>query len=115
MALVAAELDLGPTGDDYSKPYREYLAAPEPFYGWEEKMKFTTLLGGTAHKLNVTSLQWLDESIYKVKDSPGDSSVWKHEVFVIEPATVKHRNATIFYIASLQHDCLDSDPITGNF
>ena len=45
----------------------------------------------------MTSLQWLNSSVYDIPESPGDPSVWKHEVIVIEPRVNKHRNAVLVY------------------
>jgi hypothetical protein len=69
---------------------------PEPHFGWEDtgiswSDKWT---GSTINKLNVTSLQWLNSTVYDipVENFTGDPSIWKHEVFVIEPPQVVHRN-----------------------
>ena len=43
-----------------------------------------------------------------VANFTGDPSVWKHEVFVIEPATIKHRNTTLFYVTG---GCNTNKPI----
>ena len=42
-----------------------------------------------------------------------DSSIWTHEMFVIEPRTIKHRNTTLFYTASLAAGCNSDKPIIG--
>ena len=44
----------------------DYVSAEESKFNWYqvENNTFKTLYGGTAYVLNVTSLEWLDESIY---------------------------------------------------
>lgn len=80
-------------------------------FTWRDTgLKFTTLMGGTAHKLNVTSLQWLNDTAYKVT---GGSSIWTHEVFVIEPKDVVYRNVSLFYVSSAFAGCNDDKPITN--
>ena len=47
--------------DDVTKPWKEYVARPEPTFGWEDTgISWKSHTGGTIHKLNVTSLQWLN-------------------------------------------------------
>ena len=45
----------------------EYINRDEPEFKWRHENTFTTLMGGKAHRLNVTSLKWLDESVYEVE------------------------------------------------
>lgn len=93
--------------DDVTKPWKDYVARDEPFYGWEDTgVRWKGHFGGNLYKLNVTSLQWLNSSVYDVMGSPGDPSIWKHEVFIIEPRVNKHRNTILLYATG---DC-NSDP-----
>jgi len=59
----------------------------------------------------VTSLQWLDDSYYKIKNG---SSIWTHEVVVIEPKHTVYRNVSFVYLSSLHARCNDEQPITGS-
>jgi hypothetical protein len=61
----------------------DYLAKPEPVFNWEHipELAFKTLNGNQAHVLNVTSLEYLDDS--KVYGPKG--SKWDHEVIIIVP------------------------------
>ena len=45
----------------------------------------------------MTSLQWLNSSVYDVKHANGDPSIWEHEVIIIEPKNNKHRNTVMLY------------------
>ena len=81
---------------NYTKAWHDYVAKPEPHYGWEDTgTKWDDpITGSTIYKLNVTSLQWLNSTVYDVpiKNFHGDPSIWKHETFVIVPPVIKHRN-----------------------
>ena len=110
MAVVAAAIS------DVQKPWLDYVAMPEPSYGWEDTgVWYDTVLGGKAYKLNVTSVKWLDMDRYKVVGGIGDHSVWKHEVIVIEPRKILSRNTTLFYLASATAGCMNDKPITNPF
>ena len=76
---------------------------PEPVFSWfEEDSGFTSLLGNKVHKLNVTSLQWLNESVYSIE---GQGTVWNHEVMVIIPKELKHTEHAALYMASADVRC----------
>ena len=72
-------------------------------------MSWKTKLGGTAYKLNVTSLQWGDESIYTIANNT--NGTWWHEVLVIVPTTLKFRNVSLFYGTGRYND---RSPMTGD-
>ena len=75
-----------------------YLEEPEEHFGWFEGIEpFRTLLGGRAHGLTVTSLQWLNDTEYKVKNG---SSIWTHEVVVVNPIENKHPDKAVLIFAA---------------
>lgn len=46
----------------------------------------------------MTSLQWLNSSVYTVEGAgERDPSIWQHEVFIMEPRHNKHRNQVLLY------------------
>ena len=75
----------------------DYLAKPEEVFNWHEvpKLSFETLSGNTAHILNVTSLEYLD--ISKVYSPKG--SVWNHEVMILVPKEIQHKNISTVYLS----------------
>ena len=66
-----------------------------------------TLKFGRAYKLNVSSLSWLNESVYTI---PGGSSNWTHEVFVVVPHNLKYKNVSTFWISTLPAGCNNDEP-----
>ena len=98
--------------DDVTKPWKEYVARPEPYFGWEDTgNSWKSHTGGTIHQLNVTSLQWLNSSVVEIVGAPGDPSVWHHEVLVIEPRVNKHRNTVMLYATG---GCNSRGPVSHN-
>ena len=75
----------------------DYLAEPEAVFSWQEvpELSFQTLAGNTAHILNVTSLEYLDTS--KVYSPKG--SVWDHEVMILVPPEIQHKNISTVYLS----------------
>ena len=75
----------------------DYLAEPEAVFKWNEvpELSFQTLSGNTAHILNVTSLEYLDTS--KVYSPKG--SVWDHEVIILVPKEIQHKNISTVYLS----------------
>ena len=75
----------------------DYLSKPEPVFEWEHipELSFKTLNGNQAHVLNVTSLEYLDQS--KVYGPKG--SKWDHEVIIIVPKHVHYKNVSTVYLS----------------
>lgn len=93
-----------------TEAFDEYMNRPEPTYKWHYTgTSFTTLTGGTAYVLNVTTIQWLDDKEYKVS---GGSSIWTHEVVVIIPRQLVFKNVATHYLASASDGCNTDKPIT---
>ena len=111
-ALVGlCQATLYASNETLQKPLNDYVNADEEVYSWfDTGVKFRTLMGGMAHKLNVTSLQWLTDEDYKVS---GGSSIWTHEVVVIEPSDTVYRNVSLLYVASAHAHCNNDKPITN--
>lgn len=82
-ALLAEEVK--PVGADPKTGLDRYIARPEPVYGWELKEK-TSSGGVTIYKLELTSQTWQD-------------IVWKHALFVFEPAEVKIQDHAILFVS----------------
>jgi PhoPQ-activated pathogenicity-related protein len=98
---------------DIQKVLDDYMNEPTPYYKWNYTGRsFWTLLGHTAYVLNVTTVQWLDQSDYYLVDGNKDN-VWTHEVVVIVPRYVKYRNVSSVYMASVGYRCNVNEPITG--
>lgn len=102
--LVSCEVNL-------TEPFLTYMDQDEPEYSWYYTGRnFTTLSGSHAYVLNVTSLRWLNESVYTVV---GGSPLWTHEVVVVVPKKLVYRNVSTLYMASLAAGCNSDKPITG--
>jgi len=83
----------------------------EPDYSWfDTGLSWKTPMGGTAYKLNVTSLKWLDESIYSIEGGKGN--IWTHEVIVIVPYNLRHTNMSFFWGTGRYND-YEQQPING--
>lgn len=112
MATIASAYENFKPNATVAKYLNDYVNQESKHYSWfDTGLKFQTKLGSTAYKLNVTSLQWLDDSYYKIKDG---SSIWTHEVVVIEPKHTLYRNVSFVYLSSLHARCNDEEPITGS-
>ena len=97
------------SNEDLQKPLNDYINKEEEVYSWYDTgVSFETALGSTAHRLNLTSLQWLNDTVYEVV---GGSSIWTHEVIVIEPRDLRFTNTSVFYLASAHAGCMHSHPI----
>ena len=82
---------------DVEGALNDYVNAVEPEYGWYEvsNSSFTTLFGGQAHVLNVTSQRWLESS----KASGPNGELWTHQVVVIIPkGGAKPGNINVAYL-----------------
>jgi PhoPQ-activated pathogenicity-related protein len=89
----------------------DYLNEAESTYNWTYTGdNFLTLKLSRAYKLNVSSLTWLDESVYTI---PGGSPNWTHEVFVVVPANLKYKNVSTFWISTLPAGCNNDAPRTS--
>ena len=86
-ASQSSSSDLAPSKFNYAAddPLNAYINAPEPDFAWYEvpNSSFTTLFGGQAHVLNVTSQRWLEAS--KASGPGPDGELWTHQVVVIVP------------------------------
>ena len=59
----------------------EYVEMPEPAFKWFDTGARVKTLGGTAHILNVTSLQWMTTA-----EAIGPTgALWTHQVAVVVP------------------------------
>lgn len=69
----------------------------EDVYNWFEIENSTikSINGGTIHFLNVTSQQWLDESMAY---GPNGDNVWTHHVAVNIPKNLKYTNISTAYV-----------------
>lgn len=77
---------------------QDYIDLPEPDYKWHDTgITFTTLFGGQAHVLNVTSLKWLNDTIYTAYGG----HVWTHHAVVIIPKNLVYKNASMLFMASI--------------
>ena len=67
----------------------EYVETPEPAFKWFDTGARVKTLGGTAHILNVTSLQWMTEA-----EAVGPTgALWTHQVAVVVPnGPVRHHH-----------------------
>lgn len=74
-------------------PLDDYVSKPEPVFGWVDTgLRVTGMLsGGTAHILNVTSLQWMDET----RAVGPQGAVWSHMVAMIVPDDLRIRNVSM--------------------
>jgi PhoPQ-activated pathogenicity-related protein len=90
----------------------DYISAPDDHYQWYEKkeLAFNTLWGNRARVLNLTSQKWMDESRAA---APG-GSIWTHEVIVIIPKTLKHKNIGTVYLTGDCNDKPEGTPISKN-
>ena len=93
--------------------YDDYINRDEPEFKWHYTGRsFSTLMGGKAYVLNVTSLRWLTDKDYKVS---GGSSLWTHEVVVIVPRHLEFKNVATLYMASASDGCNNDKPIENTF
>jgi len=89
----------------------EYINTPEEVFDWfDTGVSWKTKMGGTAYSLNVTSLTWLDDSVYTIKGGIGNG-VWSHQVLVIVPYNLLHTNMSVFYGTTR---CNKDHPIEGS-
>ena len=85
----------------------DYLARPEPVYEWyDTNVTFKTNLGGTVRRLNLTSLTWLNDTVYTVIGGTG--SKWTHEVIIVEPEKYEKKNNAVIWLASAHAGCQTS-------
>ena len=63
--------------------------------------------------MNVTSLQWLNSTVYEVTGVSTDPSIWTHEAIVIVPKEQEFRNISTLYVSSAKAGCNDDKPITN--
>lgn len=89
----------------------DYLDEEEPTYNWTYTgLNFLTLKLSRAYKLNVSSLTYLNDSVYKI---PNGSPHWTHEVFVVVPWNLEYKNTSMFWIATLPAGCNNDKPRNG--
>jgi len=79
-----------------SNPLDDFVSKPESVYKYVDTL-YTgkTLLGGTVHVLNVTSLAWLDTSIGA---GPSGTNIWNHLVAVVIPKELRVYNYSLAYL-----------------
>ena len=65
-----------------ANPIDDYVSAPEPHFAWSDTGARVRTVGGTAHILNVTSLQWMTEA----NASGPNGALWTHQVAIVVPA-----------------------------
>lgn len=95
--------------EDFEAEFNQYIGEEAPFYKWHYTgNSFYTLTGGRVHVLNVTTIKWLDESVYEVK---GGSPLWTHEVAVVVPRQLKYTNVSSIYMASAFYRCNTDEPL----
>ena len=100
---------------DVGTALNDYIELDEPDYNWYDTGdSFPTLLGGQAYRLNVTSLKWLNDSIYEV-EGVENGSVWTHQVVVVVPKVVEYRNMSTLYMASVNNKRNKDPPTTDLF
>ena len=111
--LLLATILPGLFGSALTDVFDNYINRAEPEYSWfYTGRSFSTLMGGTAYVLNVTSIRWLNDTEYKVK---GGSSLWTHEVVVIVPKDLVYTNISTLYLASASDGCNNGKPIENTF
>lgn len=92
MSLISVLLGATLAGRALSTPLDDYVSKPDPNYGWKDTgARVKLLFGGTAHILNVTSQQWLDES----KAVGPNGALWTHQVAVVIPKKVRYTNVSV--------------------
>ena len=78
-----------------ANPFNEYINHDDGKFAWKDTGdKIDTLLGGTGYMLNVTSLQWLDES----RAVGPNGALWTHQVLVVVPKNLEIKNRATIYI-----------------
>ena len=88
----------------------DFVNKEEPHYGWKDtSLSWKTPLGGMAYKLNVTSLQWLDNSVYTIPNST--DGIWWHEVIVVVPEDNHFKNTSFFWGTGGYND---AEAVTGD-
>jgi hypothetical protein len=78
-----------------SVPLDDYVNKDEPVYKWEylKDKTFESKLGNTVFVLNVTSLEWLDQS----RAIGYQGNTWSHLVYIIVPKDIKYTNVSNAY------------------
>ena len=98
---------------DYSKFLNDYVNDLDPNFKWHDTGRtFKSTEGGTVHVINVTSIQWFDETFYEVV---GGSPIWSHEVAIVVPNNLEYKNMSSIYLASLNLRCNRSQPMDNSF
>ena len=83
-------------------PLSDYVDMPEDSFGWVDTgITFPTLLGGVARVVNVTTLQWWNQTIMTL---PYNNKYWSHQVVVITPKIVEFRNTALAYLTGSCND-----------
>ena len=113
LALAAILLLPGALANFATDIFDSYINRDEPDFKWHYTGRsFSTLMGGRAYVLNVTSLKWLTDDDY---DVIGGNSVWTHEVVVIVPRELEFKNVATLYMASAHGGCNNEQPIENTF
>jgi len=77
-----------------SVPLDDYVSKPDPNYKWSDTGEVVKMLSGTGYLLNVTSQQWLNESLAQGPNG----ALWTHQVLVVVPKELKVRDRAMIYI-----------------
>lgn len=82
----------------------DYVSKADPNFKWHNTgHNFTTVFGGTAYVLNVTSQQWLDAS----RGVGPNGAIWTHQVVLVVPKHVVNGNVSIGYLTG---GCNNGEP-----
>ena len=87
-------------------PIDDYVDEVEPAFGWEETgVTFRTILGGHARVLNVTSLQFFNETYAQTPGGP----IWTHQVVIITPRIVETKDFATVWLGQADILCNDKN------
>lgn len=103
---VSAAVGLSEVSDYMSQPsWDSFMEREEKVYNWfeYENSSIKSNNGGTIYFLNVTSLEWLDES---KAYGPNGNNIWSHHVAINIPNNLKYTNVSTAYVTG---DCNEND------
>jgi len=87
----------------------DYVNEADPNFKWHHTgTTFKSFEGGTVHVLNITSIQWRNDTDYKIEHG---GSIWTHEVAVIVPRDLETTNMASIYLASAKARCNSDSPL----
>ena len=95
---------------DVGTIFKDYMEEPDDNFAWfDTGVSFPTLFGGRAHVLNVTSIKWLNDTVYEADGG----HIWTHQVAIVVPRKLVYRNISNIYIASVAPR-KNTDPVISN-